>query len=103
MAWAGSDRRESLPSNWDRLRKRRFRMDGYRCTATDAYGNRCTEPAEECDHIGDREDHRIDMLRSLCKWHHGKKSGSQGAAAARKKRQEIDKRFRRVETHPGDM
>ena len=69
--WEGSDRRSFLPSNWPALRQKRFRLDGYQCTAKDANtGLRCTGPAEECDHIGDREDHRIEMLRSLCSWHH---------------------------------
>jgi hypothetical protein len=78
-------------------------MDGHRCTARDAYQERCAEPAEECDHIGDRDDHRIEMLRSLCKWHHGKKSGAQGAEAAAKARAFHNKKFRRTEAHPGAL
>lgn len=99
--WKNSDRRQHLPAGWGRLRERRFRMDGYRCTAVDQYGNRCESPAEECDHIGSRDDHRIEMLRSLCTWHHGKKSGQQGAQAANAKRQQAASKFKRSEDHPG--
>lgn len=100
--WEGSDRRSLLPPNWAKLRQHRFRIDGYRCTGRDANtGQRCTGPAEECDHIGDREDHRLEMLRSLCGWHHGQKSGAEGARAVAKKRASVAKRFRREEVHPG--
>lgn len=77
-------------------------MDGFQCTALDANtGERCPAPAEECDHIGDRDDHRLKMLRSLCTYHHGKKSGGQGAAARAKAIAQNRNRFRRTETHPG--
>lgn len=99
--WQGSDRRQHLPSNWAHLRKQVFRRDGHQCTAKNAVtGERCTEPAEECDHLGDRDDHRLEMLTSLCAWHHAQKSGKQGADAWNKKRQEISNRFRRREDHP---
>lgn len=101
VAWEGSDRREHLPPDWQARRLRRFKMDGYRCTAVNVYGERCEEPAEECDHIGSRDDHRLEMLRSLCTWHHGKKSARQGNRAAYQRRRKIDERFRRTETHPG--
>ena len=99
--WAGSDRRSHLPADWEKIRAKRFQMDQYQCTATDIYGVRCLSPAEECDHIGSRDDHRLEMLRSLCTWHHGKKSGQQGAQAAARKRRQNGKKFLRTEGHPG--
>lgn len=99
--WQNSDRRQHLPSNWTTLRKQRFRMDGFRCTHRNDAGQRCPSPAEECDHIGDRTDHRIEMLRSLCRYHHGKKTGAQGAWATHAVRRKNAQKFKRVEAHPG--
>lgn len=100
--WQNSDRRDHLPGNWQALRKAVFRRDGHRCTAADPNtGLRCPEPAEECDHVGKRDDHRLSQLTSLCRWHHGKKTGAQGAKAAHIARAKANKRFRRVEEHPG--
>jgi 5-methylcytosine-specific restriction protein A len=76
-------------------------MDGFRCTYRNVYNERCDGPAEECDHIGDRDDHRVFMLRSLCTFHHGKKSGTQGAQAGAALRRKHNSRFRREERHPG--
>ncbi len=100
--WVNSDRREHLPANWTKLREQRFKIDGYRCTAyMESDNTRCTGPAEECDHIGKRTDHRIQMLRSLCSWHHQRKSSREGAAAYNKIMRENRSRFRRTEEHPG--
>lgn len=99
--WQNSDRRDHLPPNWASLRKACFRRDGNRCTAKNAYGERCPEVAEECDHLGERDDHRLHMLTSLCSWHHGKKSGQQGAAARAKIIRRNKQKFRRTEAHPG--
>lgn len=100
--WQNSDRRDHLPSNWAALREQRFKMDGYRCTAKDpSTDERCPEPAEECDHLGRRDDHRLHMLTSLCTWHHGKKSGHQGAKAMWARKKAHEKKFRRTEEHPG--
>lgn len=103
MAWEGSDRRQELPPDWDTRRLRIFRRDGYRCTHRDVYGERCTGPAEECDHIVPGGDHSDENLRSLCSWHHGKKSGAEGARAAYLNRKRHDRKFRRTEVHPGLM
>lgn len=103
MGWETSNRRKDLPPNWNKVRQERFKVDGYRCTARDEYGQRCTFAAEECDHIGKRTDHRIEMLRSLCTWHHSKKTAEQGQEAMRKKMNKINQRFRITEKHPGDL
>lgn len=103
MAWENSDRLEHLPADWKKRRRDRFRRDGYQCTYRDEFGERCNSPAEECDHIGSRDDHRIEMLRSLCSYHHGKKSGSQGGSASARARRSRTKKFDRTETHPALM
>jgi len=99
--WSSSNRRQDLPSNWPALRQKRFKLDGYRCTWTNPYGERCVEPAEECDHIGERTDHRIEKLRSLCEYHHGQKSGREGAEARARQWRKNNSKFRRSEQHPG--
>lgn len=100
--WAGSDRRDHLPPNWAALRKACFRRDGHRCTALDPNdGTRCPEPATDCDHLGERTDHRLHMLTSLCSWHHNKKSSEQGGEARAKQRARNHHKFRRSEKHPG--
>lgn len=100
--WAGSDRKETLPANWESLRQAVFRRDGNRCVIIKRDGRRCWDRDVECDHIGDRNDHRMENLQSVCSWHHLRKSGSQGgkaSAAARKKRR--DEYRRQPEVHPG--
>lgn len=99
--WQNSDRRQFLPPNWPQLREQRFKIDGYRCTAMLSDDTRCTGPAEECDHIGKRTDHRIEKLRSLCSWHHARKSSREGAMAKAKILRANSQKFRRTEAHPG--
>lgn len=99
--WQSSDRRDRLPSNWSSLRAQTFRRDGFRCTARDAYGQRCDEPAEECDHVVPGDDHSLHNLTSLCTWHHKKKSSKEGAVAKARAARSKRLRFNRVETHPG--
>lgn len=99
--WKGSERREGLPSNWAQIRRRILKRDQHRCTHTDDYSNRCTELATDVDHIKRGSDHSDANLRSLCAWHHGKKSGAEGAAASAAARRRHGKKFRRTEVHPG--
>lgn len=101
MGWETSDRREHLPPNWRSLRRQCFSRDGYRCVAILSNGLRCKEVPTECDHIGDRDDHRLEMLQSLCEFHHGKKTGQQGAAAKWKAKRRIESKFFKPESHPG--
>lgn len=101
VAWERSDRRQELPPDWPTTRRRIFHRDGYRCTWRDIYGKRCEEPATDVDHIKRGNDHRDSNLRSLCGWHHDKKSAAEGGQAAAAVRRQHDKKFRRTETHPG--
>ncbi|OKI45100.1 HNH endonuclease [Micromonospora sp. CB01531] len=99
--WQNSDRRDRLPPNWDAIRKRVLKRDGYRCRATNVYGERCDERAVDVDHIKRDDDHSEDALQSLCEWHHDKKSGAEGARARAAIRRRHAQKFRRTEGHPG--
>ncbi|GIG63629.1 hypothetical protein Lfu02_80010 [Longispora fulva] len=97
--WAGSTRAQQLPPDWPRRRARVLVRDGYRCTTITEYDERCTEPADEVDHIRRGSDHSLSNLASICSWHHAKKSAREGATAARFAR---PSRYRPAEPHPGE-
>jgi 5-methylcytosine-specific restriction protein A len=100
MAWEGtSDRKERLPSDWSTRRVRVLRRDSYRCQARDSLGVVCGEPANQVDHIVPGDDHDLDNLQSLCRWHHARKSSAEGHAARRPR----ESRFRVGEQHPGSI
>lgn len=101
--WRGSDRRSELPPDWEARRRRVFRRDGHRCTARDTLGQRCEEPATDCDHIVPGGNHDDTNLTSLCAWHHQKKSSREGAAAKAANYRRQDRKFRRTEGHPGAL
>lgn len=95
-AWQGSDRRRRLPRDWPLIRRRILERDGYQCTWTDQ-GKRCPEPATDVDHRHRGDDHSDANLRSLCSWHHARKSGREGNAA----RRPVITARRPAERHPG--
>ncbi len=100
--WQGSDRLQRLPPDWKQRRARVFRRDGHRCTALDPQsGQRCPEAATDCDHIRPGDDHSDGNLRSLCAWHHQRKSSTEGGTARAAQWRRNDKKFRRTEQHPG--
>lgn len=102
--WAGSDRRERLPSNWAVVRKRVLRRDDNRCTDRNPdTGLRCAEVATDVDHVVPGDDHSMSNLTSLCGWHHSRKSSREGHAALMAKRRAHEKKFRRQEKHPGAL
>lgn len=74
-----------------------LRRDGYRCQARDSLGVLCGEPANQVDHIEHGDDHSLDNLQALCRWHHARKSSAEGAAARRPRAS----RSRAPEAHPG--
>lgn len=96
MGWETSDRRSSLPPDWRARRQARLQLDGFRCTATMRSGSRCHDRATDVDHHRGRDHHELEDLRSLCSWHHDRKSSREGAAA----RTPLSER-RRPEAHPG--
>jgi 5-methylcytosine-specific restriction protein A len=82
--WKNSNRRNQLPADWEKIRERTFRRDGYRCTAIRAdTGNRCPDRATDCDHVDQSRnwDHSDENLTSLCSWHHDRKSSAEGGRA----------------------
>lgn len=96
--WSGSDRKETLPANWEYLRQRTFKRDGYRCVATTIDGTRCRETKNlECDHVGARDNHELSNLRTLCHWHHLRRSSGQGGRAAAQAQRKRRVQFRRPE------
>lgn len=50
----------------------------------------------ECDHIGDPANHDLANLRALCRRHHRRRTGQQGAAALNR-----HLKNRPVDKHPG--
>lgn len=100
--WQGSTRKQRLPGNWETLRKRVLRRDGYQCTAQLRDAGRCPETATDVDHIKPNDDDSESNLTSLCGWHHQQKSSREGAAAAARHRAKIrKKRYLPKEAHPG--
>jgi 5-methylcytosine-specific restriction protein A len=97
--WAGSDRRERLPADWTARRVRVLRRDGYRCQARDSLGHRCGMPANQVDHIDPGDDHSLENLQALCRWHHARKSSAEGNAAHRRR----PSTRRPPEPHPGSL
>jgi hypothetical protein len=76
MTWQGK-RRAQLPRDWAQRRQARLELDGFRCTAYTEFPSteqvrvaRCDQRATDVHHAVDRDDHRIQSLRSLCAEHH---------------------------------
>ncbi len=99
MAWSNdnkSARAARLPGDWTTRRVRVLRRDGYRCQARDSMGVLCGRPANQCDHIERGDDHSLENLQALCRWHHARKTSAEGNAAHPNPR-----RAREPEKHPG--
>jgi 5-methylcytosine-specific restriction endonuclease McrA len=100
MAWSTasqSARASRLPADWSTRRVRVLRRDGYKCQARDSLGVMCGAPANQVDHIQHGDNHELDNLQSLCRWHHARKSSAEGAAARRPR----PRQRREPEPHPG--
>lgn len=80
-----------LPPEWPHLRLAVLERDGYRCQLRDV---KCIGVATEVDHVGANDDHRIEMLRAVCRPCHATRTGRQGRAAQ-------PSRARPTEPHPG--
>jgi hypothetical protein len=93
MTW----RTAPLPPDWEARRQQRFAIDGHRCTETMGNGKRCHDTnGLECHHIGENDDHRIEMLRTVCGWHHARLTSAQANAKRRRPNTKT-----REERHPG--
>lgn len=102
--WEGSNRRQTLPPNWDQIRRRILKRDGGRCQWVRGDTHRkCLRPATDVDHRIRPDDGGTDddtNLWSLCQWHHRWKSsreGGQASGAARRAKRDA----RAKPLHPG--
>lgn len=89
MAW----RSTPLPKDWPRIRARIRERDPY-CVECLKHGRRT--PTTDVHHLGDRDDHRDEMLEGVCDWHHKRLTSAQANAARKPVRQRRD-----AEKHPG--
>lgn len=96
MGWETSTRKAELPDDWAARRVRVLRRDGYRCQARDSQGRPCLAPANQVDHVERGNDHSMENLQALCRWHHARKSSAEGNAAHRTR----PRRTREPEAHP---
>lgn len=83
-----------MPPGWSKTRAAVLRRDRYECQARTW---KCTGRAQEVDHRGDPNDHRLTMLQSVCKACH-QVLGGQRSAAKRKAKGRT--RARPPERHP---
>ncbi|GAA2230156.1 HNH endonuclease signature motif containing protein [Herbiconiux moechotypicola] len=94
-----SARAERLPGDWAKRRMRVLRRDAYRCQARDSAGIQCGAPANQVDHIVHGDDHELDNLQALCRWHHARKSSAEGVSSRRPRARQS----REPERHPGSL
>lgn len=75
--WSGSTRRSELPGDWYSFRKPavlardpwcKLRLPG------------CEGRSVEVDHVGDKLDHRLVVLRGVCGYCHRQRTAAQGHA-----------------------
>lgn len=71
--WAGSNRRQRLPSNWSTLRAHVLERDAHQC--------RCGAPATDVDHVLAGDNHDPTNLEAICARCHRAKSSAEGNAA----------------------
>lgn len=82
MAWSNEPgAQRDLPADWWRLVALCKKKAGGRCEWRLPSGKRCPRPGKDADHIGDKDDHRIENLRLLCDHHHKKRTSAQALAA----------------------
>ena len=97
--WAGSNRKATLPPNWDTvIQPGILRRDQHKCqhVRADTY-RKCGAFANQVDHINQerRHDHSPANLQSLCEYHHRIKSSAEGGRAAADRHRAARRR------HPG--
>lgn len=79
VAWAGSTRRQRLPSNWEKLRRFVLQRDPV-CKLCDQ------RLSTEVDHIERGDDHNVDNLQGVCSPCHRDKTLREAAEARRLRR-----------------
>lgn len=101
--WSNSNRRDRLPPDWPKIRRRVMRRDQGMCQWELEDGTFCLAHATDVDHIKAGDDHRDENLRCLCSMHHRRKSSSEGGAAKAAARRKVVNRYKRTESHPGAL
>jgi 5-methylcytosine-specific restriction enzyme A len=102
-AHRGSWRSSPLPGNWGSIRRAVLQRDPVcRWGLLPDEDGPCRLPSQDCDHIGEPDDHRPEMLRGLCPGHHRVRTRKQTSAAvsAGMKRWH-GRRLRPPDKHPG--
>lgn len=94
--WQGSNRKERLPTNWQELRRTVIARAAGRCQAPMRDGTRCSDAGIDVDHVIAGDDHSLDNLQLLCRWHHAKKSAREGSLSRPRYSEK-----RPQEPHPG--
>ncbi len=100
MAWE-NNRPDHVPT---KVRDACLKRDNNRCTATLRTGGRCTETTRlEAAHItqwqpGERT--TVDIVRTLCHWHHNRITQREAAEARAKAQQHRPSSSHPRETHP---
>lgn len=92
----GTRRTAPLPADWQARREAVIERDGECKWMEDGYPCGSTERLE-VDHTGAPDDHRLEVLRALCHWHHSRWTAKQARAA----RGELPSRERPRGQHPG--
>lgn len=82
VSWAGSNRRATLPPDWNRRRQRILRRDPT-CRIRSKV---CTILSVEVDHINDPMDHDESNLRGVCSPCHAEHTKQQAAEGRRRAR-----------------
>ena len=95
MAWIPGRHDRHLPPNWSTVRQQVLRRDGFECSF-------CSNRATDVDHIGSRNNHRLDNLRALCSECHRKRTSKQGSQSWHAAMRASKAKLRRpTEPHPG--
>jgi hypothetical protein len=92
----GAWRTTPRPRGWKALRAQVLERDGNQCTWIED-GERCTGEGTDADHIADPQDHSPANLRTLCGYHHRKRTAIQARAA----HGPLPSRARPAAPHPG--
>lgn len=97
--WQHSNRLTELPANWrTEIRPAVLTRDRHQCTWLEGHADndggfpaylagsypahqRCHARGTDVDHWGDPHNHHPDNCRTLCPWHHNRRSSAQGNAA----------------------
>lgn len=97
MAWKNTTKHVPEP-----LRRAVLARDGNQCTALMTDGSRCPMTTNlEADHINrwrEGETLTVNMLQTLCRWHHRQKTEAEARAAREAIRKQYAPRKRK---HPG--